>query len=298
MKILITGCNGFIGSYLVSRLGRIPEIELIVVSRSAPRVVPPNATPEILDITNGKQVSYCMARYIPDVVVHCAAMASVDMCESNKEEAWRVNVEATYGLLGEAEKWSAHFVFLSTDFVFSGRDRSYTESDIPNPVSFYGITKHQAEQYVMQSSTPWTLVRPVLVFGHSKPFMRKNVFSWIYGELKQGATMQLVDDQVRTPTYVEDLAWALTQIVLHKITGTIHIGGFEVLSVYAFGLRLAHYFQFATENLLPIPSKSLPGANLRPQRTVFNNLKAQRLLNYQPTPLEASFQQLKECLTD
>lgn len=298
MKVLVTGCNGFVGSHLVNRFAEVPGFELVVTSRTMPHVVPRNAIPEILDITNRQQIMYCMARYTPDVVVHCAAMASVDVCEKHKEQAWRVNVEGTAEFLRQAERWNAHFVFVSTDFVFSGRDLSNVESDLPNPVSFYGVTKHQAEQDIIQSTTAWTIVRPVLIYGNNTPLMRGNVFSWILGELKRGASVELVHDQVRTPTYVEDLVWGLVQIVLNRSTGIYPLGGAEAISIYAFGLRLAHYFQLSAGGITPVSSETLPGANLRPRRTVFENQKARRLLNYQPTALETSFQHLKECLTD
>jgi len=128
--------------------------------------------------------------------------------------------------------------------------------------------------------------------------MRENLFSLIYKKLEAGEGMNLVDDQFRTPTYVQDLVWSLTQIIEQRIIGIYHIGGAEAISIYAFGLRLAHCFNFSSEDLKPVPSKSLAGAELRPQRTVFENLKARRVLNYQPTPLETSFESLKERLTN
>jgi dTDP-4-dehydrorhamnose reductase len=298
MKILITGANGFIASHLIASLSGNPEMEIIVTSRSTPRFVPDSVTPDMLDVANKQQVAYCMSKYAPQVVVHCAAMASVDACEGHKEEAWQINVEGTQWLLEETEKSGAHFVFLSSDFVFSGRDMSNAETDEPNPVNFYGLTKQHAEALIMQSTAEWTIVRPVLVYGASAPYMRENLFSMIYKKLQSGAGMHLVDDQIRTPTYVQDLVWALKQIIERRITGIYHVGGAEAISIYAFGLRLAHYFHFNSEDLRPVPSKSLAGAQLRPQRTVFENLKARRVLNYQPTQLETSFESLKERLTD
>ncbi len=297
MRILVTGANGFIASHLIAALVRMPACEIIATSRTIPRFVPEGAISDLLDVTNKQQVTYVLARYAPDVVVHCAAMASVDDCETYKEEAWRVNVQGTQWLVEAAEDIGAHFLFLSSDFVFSGRDLTNAETDPPNPVNFYGVTKQKAELIVRQSTAPWTIVRPVLVYGASEAYMRENLFSMIYKKLDTGQEVILVDDQVRTPTYVQDLVWGLMEIMNRHILGILHLGGAEALSVYAFGLRVAHYFHFPTDGVKPVPSQSLPGADLRPQRTVFENLKARKVINYQPAPLETSFESLKERLT-
>jgi len=297
MKILIIGSSGFIASYLIAALECVERYQLVLASRTELQHVSGNSQVELLDIRDAAKVDYCVDLYQPDVIVHCAALANVDYCEANKDEAWQINVDGTRNLLKAAERVGAYFIFLSSDFVFDGTKAVYHEEDDLNPVSFYGLTKQHAEQYVRESSCRSIIVRPVLVYAWSDVGMRDNLFSFVLRKLNANENMRLVEDQIRTVTYVNDLVWVLTKLIEEQYEGILHVSGQEALSVYQFGLHVARHFNLNACLLSPVASHEFAGATLRPPRTVFDNRIARRELNFNPASIDRALQEIKDRLT-
>ena len=154
MKILITGSNGLLGQKLVKLLANKDGIELLATSKGENRISNQSGyTYKSLDITNQLEVEAIFDEFIPDTVINTAAMTNVDACESDKELCWDLNVNAVKYQIQAAEKHQSHYIHLSTDFVFDGEKGPYKESDIPNPLSYYGETKYQAEKLVQKAKT-------------------------------------------------------------------------------------------------------------------------------------------------
>src|SRR5215216_864163 len=128
--VLITGANGFVGTYLVERL-ITGNYFIIATGKGECRLAPAanNFLYESLDFTNEEEVAIVFERYRPSVVIHSGAMSRPDECELNPEAAFRTNVTGTINLLKHASRLKSFFVFLSTDFVFSGTKEIYTEDD-------------------------------------------------------------------------------------------------------------------------------------------------------------------------
>lgn len=112
----------------------------------------------------------------------------------------------------ECGRTKSFFLFVSTDFVFDGETGTYTEADIPNPVNFYGKTKAEAEDAVKEYDYEWAIVRTSLVYG--QPIGgRSNLLTVVQQKLNNGEKYKVVNDLVRTPTYVEDLAAGIVSII-------------------------------------------------------------------------------------
>jgi dTDP-4-dehydrorhamnose reductase len=281
-KVLITGANGFLGYYLTKLL--LESAYTVIASGRGECRLP--FTGEgfqytSLDFTQKEEVDSAIARYQPGIVIHCGAISKPDECEKDRENAFQNNVVATIHLLNASERIGARFIFLSTDFVFDGNKGMYTEAEERKAVNYYGHTKILAEDEVMQYPHPWAIVRTVLVYG--KPVAsRENLLTVVAKALEKGKQLSIFSDQIRTPTYVEDLAAGILQIIEKQVTGVYHLSGRDIMSPYQMAVAVADYLHLDASLIKSITEKDLKEPAKRPQKTGFNISKAKEELGYQP----------------
>jgi dTDP-4-dehydrorhamnose reductase len=281
-KILVTGANGLLGQKLVEQLVDEGRYDVIATGKGPCRLHGAGYTYRSLDITNPAEVDQVITLIAPDTIIHGAAMTNVDQCELNQEACFEANVKATEYLIQAAEKVQAHFIFVSTDFIFSGEDGPYDEEAEAAPVNYYGETKLIGENLVKASKTPWAIARTVLVYGIANDLSRSNIILWVKGSLESGKTIQVVDDQVRTPTLAEDLAAGCILIAEKKATGIFNISGSDVLTPYEMAMMTADYFELDKSLINKTDSTRFTQPARRPMRTGFSIDKARRELGYQP----------------
>jgi dTDP-4-dehydrorhamnose reductase len=183
-------------------------------------------------------------------------------------------------------------------FVFDGADGPYNETAIPNPVSYYGQTKLEAEHLVTASNCRWTILRTVLVYGIVSDMSRSNIVLWAKEALEKGNPINVVNDQWRTPTLAEDLADACLLAFSHKAEGIYHVSGKDFMSIAALVAKVADFYQLDKSLIKEISSASLNQAARRPVKTGFILDKAMTELNYHPHSFEEGLailnQQLKK----
>lgn len=282
-KIVITGVNGFVGNYLAEALVE-KKYFVIGTGKDSCRLNIPdkNFFYESLDFTNEQAVTSLIEKHKPAVIVHAGAISKPDDCELNKEKAFLVNVKGTQHLLSAASAYKSHFIYLSTDFIFSGNDEVYTETDKGKPVNYYGETKLQAEAEVIQYPYDWTVVRTVLVYGHPKAG-RQNLLTNVANALKNGQPLNIYNDQFRTPTYVEDLVKGIVSIIEKRATGVYHLSGEDLLTPYQMACAVADYLNLNKELINSVTADTFQQPALRPPRTVFDLSKAKKDLDYKAT---------------
>jgi dTDP-4-dehydrorhamnose reductase len=280
--VLITGANGFVGYYLIQQL--LDKNFAVVATGKGGNRLPyqqENFCFRSLDFTSKENVAAVFQDVKPQVVVHCGAISKPDECEQNREAAFLSNVTGTINLLEASAAVQAHFVFLSTDFVFSGEKGFYQEEDERLPVNYYGETKVLAEDEVRQYPFRWSIVRTVLVYG--KTFSgRENIVTNTAIALQQGKALKIFDDQVRTPTYVEDLATGLVAIVQKGATGIYHISGEDIKTPYEVAVETARLLNLDSSLITPVKAHEFDQPARRPAKTGFDISKAKRELGYQP----------------
>ena len=284
MKILLTGANGLLGRHLVKKLAE-KGYEVIATAKGESKINSiSNGKVKFfsLDITDGAAVNKLMNEVRPDVLLHTAAMTQVDECELNKIDCWNTNVTATRFLIDSAKETKSRIIFISTDFVFDGLHGPYKEEDEPNPVNYYGSTKLAAEKAVIQSGLDWAIVRTVLVVGNTEDGQRQNILTWVKEKLEKGETIKVVDDQVRTPTYVEDLADGIILILEKKSKGIFHIAGKDTLTPYQIARQTAEFLKLNSKLIEKSDASNFTQAALRPPTTGFKIDKAKKELSYQP----------------
>ncbi len=297
MKVLITGSNGLLGQKLVDRSRNDPSLELIATSRGEDRSPEPLLDRyHSLDITDRAAVQRVFDQTGPDVVIHTAAMTNVDACELDPAACELQNVTATQNLVEAAKKHGSHFIFLSTDFIFDGKDGPYREEDRPAPLSIYGHSKLKGEQIVQGNLEKWAIARTIIVYGHAKGLSRSNVVLWAKSALEKGQPIRVVDDQWRMPTLAEDLAEGCLQIARKGATGIYHLSGPDGMTILELVQRVGAFFQLDTSIISPVKSSDLGQPAQRPPRTGFVLDKARLDLGYDPHGFEAGLAILRDQL--
>jgi dTDP-4-dehydrorhamnose reductase len=289
MKILLTGANGMLGSSLAEMLSK-SEHKIWATGRGECRLpshlLHANFSYHSLDITHKDDVDQIISLFKPDVIIHAAAITQVDDCELNKSFCYSVNVDGTRYLLESAEDMNARFCLISTDFVFSGESGPYSENDPTGAVNYYGQTKELAEQLVMSSRLNWSIARTVLLYGKSDPSKRSNFIYWVKQNLEDGKHIKVVNDQIRTPTFIPDLANGIGLMIEKGARGIFHLSGKDILTPYQMAILIAKHLRLNESLIEPVDASIFTQVGKRPLRTGFVIDKAIKELGYLPTSFE------------
>ena len=282
MKILYTGANGLLGQKISAATPQYSNHAFLATARGKNRTKNlGTASYASMDITDRQGIENVLSEFRPDVIIHGAAMTHVDECEQHKELAYNLNVVGTQNIVDAAKELGAHVVHISTDFIFDGQDGPYNEEGIPNPVSYYGETKLQAE-HIVQTVDSWSILRTVLVIGIAEDLSRSNIVLWAKGALEKAQPIRVVDDQFRTPTLAEDLAQGALLAATQMAQGIFNISGPDFMSIYELVESVAEHFGLSMATVTRVDSSTLNQPAVRPPRTGFNISKAVENLGYRP----------------
>ena len=291
MKVLITGSNGLLGQKLLHKLRVDNSIELIATSIGENRVTEKEGYKYIsLDITNKQELEKVIYSEKPNVIINTAAMTNVDACEDKKQECDNLNVDAVKYLSDCSLEINSHFIQISTDFIFDGSSGPYTEEAIPNPLSYYGLSKLKSETILLESTCKWTILRTIIVFGVAEKLSKGNLVLWAKGALEKGDPLNIIDDQFRSPTLAEDLADACILSFKKEKYGIYNASGKDIMSIFEIVERIAKHYNYSTKNMNRISTTTLNQIAGRPPKTGFILDKANIELGYNPHSFE-------ECLT-
>ena len=286
-RILVTGSNGLLGQKLTDLCLHDPEIVLIASSKGSNRHTDKvGYIYEDMDILDPIQVQQVIEKYHPDTIINTAAMTNVDACENDKENCYALNVGSVKSLIRLSEQYNIQLIHLSTDFIFDGENGPYTEEDQPNPLSYYGQTKLEAEQLLEQSSCKWVILRTIIVYGIVNDMSRSNIILWAKSALEKGNPINVVNDQWRMPTLAEDLAECCILAAKKNVEGIFNASGKDMLSILELVLKVAEYWNLDSSLINPIAADSLNQAAKRPKRTGFILDKSRNILGYDPKSFE------------
>jgi dTDP-4-dehydrorhamnose reductase len=250
-----------------------------------------------MDITSFEQVQEVIKKYKPHCIINSAAMTNVDQCEEDMVGAENLNINAVSHLIDAANQVDAHFIQLSTDFIFDGKAGPYKEDDEPNPLSFYGKTKLEAEKIIRAKSNKWSIIRTILVYGIVHDISRSNIVLWAKNAIEKGQPLKIVDDQFRSPTLAEDLAIGCQLVEQKEAEGIYNISGKDQMSIVSLVERVADYFQLDKTSIERVSSSTLNQPAKRPPITGFNLEKSIKELGYNPHSFEEGIELLMRQLT-
>jgi dTDP-4-dehydrorhamnose reductase len=282
-KVLLTGANGFVGYWLIEKLVEA-GMDVLATGRGKTSTSS-KVNYAQMDFTDPFALHDVFEKFQPDVVIHAGAISRPDDCERDQWQAFVTNVEGTVHLLTNAAEYKSHFIFLSTDFVFDGEKGMYVEDDALRPINYYGQTKLEAEEAVIEYEHRWSIVRTVSVYGPPLPG-KKNLISIVNQKLQDGEAYRVVDDQWRTPTHVEDLAAGIVLIVLQESAGVFHLAGADQTTPYRMAMMMAEILNLDSGNISRATAADFVEPAKRPLLTALDITKARKKLGYQPRTLE------------
>lgn len=295
MKVLVTGSNGLLGQKITELvLKKYPDITLVATGKGENRnAIKKGYEYRTMDITDLNSLKKVFEAEQPDVVIHTAAMTQVDDCEFKKEECVALNITAVKNIAKLSSISNFRLVHLSTDFIFDGTKKMYKEDEEPNPLSYYGWSKLEAEKAVITNASNYAILRTVLVYGTVSDMSRSNIMLWAYNTLKDGKKAKVVDDQFRTPTLADDLAQGCMLAALANGNDIFNIAGRDFIGIYELVEKIANMYGFEMTNISKVSSFTLNQPAKRPPITGLDISKAQKMLGYIPHSLEEG---IRKCI--
>lgn len=250
MKVLVTGVKGQLGHDVVNELKKRGHVAV-------------GTDVEEMDITDGEKVHEVMQKEKPDAVIHCAAYTAVDAAEEQVEFCRKINATGTENIAKECKDLDCKMLYLSTDYVFNGEgERPWEPDDKREPLNVYGVTKYEGELAVEKYVQKYFTVRIAWVFG-------VNGKNFIKTMLKLGEThkdINVVDDQIGSPTYTYDLSRLLVDMIETERYGRYHATNEGLCSWYEFAKEIFRQAGMDV-NVHPVTSEEFPSKAKRPHNS-------------------------------
>ena len=259
MKVLVTGVKGQLGYDVVKDLEKRGH-QPIGVDRDE------------MDLMDNEAIRTFIMNLRPEAIIHCAAYTAVDKAEEEPELCYQINAESVKVIAECTRELDAKLVYISTDYVFDGtKDGEYVETDLPNPISVYGSSKFRGGQYIQTILEKYYIARTSWVFGI-------NGHNFIKTMRRLGTeceSLTIINDQVGSPTYTQDLAPLLVDMVETDKYGIYHVTNEGFCSWYEFANEI--FKQSGIEvKTNPITTDQYPTAAARPLNSRLNKDKLKK----------------------
>jgi len=284
-KILLTGKNGQLGQDLQPLL--LPLGEVIALGK------------EELDLSNPDQIRECIKTHQPDLIINAGAYTAVDQAESEPELAHAINSEAPAIVAQCAQQIGARLVHISTDYVFDGENNQpYTEQDQPNPTGVYGQSKLAGELGIQNHCNNYIILRTAWVYG---AYGKKNFVKTMLRLGNERDKLNVVSDQVGTPSWTYDIAQAITGLISNLPSSPLqeiyHFTNSGIASWYDFSLAIFEEaqglgFPLIIKQVSPIPTADYPTPAQRPPYSVLSGEKIAKVLGNHPSQWRVSLRQM------
>jgi dTDP-4-dehydrorhamnose reductase len=245
-RFLITGASGLLGLNFCMQTCQQHHVTGIVNTHAVNSV---GFDVVQGDLSDFNFVARIVDRVRPEVIVHTAAMANVDLCETQPELASRVNAHLPGQIAGIAHNAGIRLVHISTDAVFDGKQGNYGEEDMPAPLRVYARSKMEGEQMVLEQH-PGAMVARVNFYGWSLSGQR-SLAEWFFNNLSRGAKVNGFTDVFFCPLLVNDLVALLLEAIDLELSGIYHVVSSECISKYAFGVEIARRFGLSEKLIRP-----------------------------------------------
>jgi dTDP-4-dehydrorhamnose reductase len=230
-KIAVTGASGLVGTRIIELLS--DTFSFIPLSVKD------------MDITDAHSVSSYMKDLQYDLLLHLAAYTNVNGAESEREKAFLINETGTKNLLDAVTASHKQMIYISTDFVFDGTEPPYVETSVPNPISAYGQSKYAGEKSLGKNGM---IVR--IAYPYRSSFdVKKDIFRSIRATLEAGKPLEMVEDSLMVPTFIDDIAYGLEYLMNNFSCDTFHLVGKDAMSPYTLAKTIARVF-LLDENLI------------------------------------------------
>ena len=287
--ILITGGTGLLGLNWAQSVKDRFNVTLGLHRR---RAVPPGTTGVDLPLNDAGRLTETIASLEPELVVHAVGMTSVEACEANPQTAKAVNVDVTAAVADACRRTETRLIHISTDHLFAGTRRAYTEEQDIEPLNVYARTKADAEKAALDRC-PGALVVRTNFFGWG-PAYRPSFSDWIISSLRSGKEIRLFDDVSITPILATELARSVHEIISRHGSGIFNVAGDDVITKLEFGRSVAEIFELDSGLIEPGKLADTTGLVRRPYDMSLSNAKTRALLERPLGGVKEHLQILKE----
>lgn len=268
MRALITGANGMLARAFLNKKPREWDVRVTDIDQ--------------VDITSRREVEDAVQKFSPEIILNCAAFTRVDECEEKKDLAFAVNGVGVGYLAESARQAGALLVHFSTDYVFDGsKGASYDEDDPANPLSVYGASKWEGECLIRKHLKDYLLIRTQWLYGEGGRHFVKTILRLAENQ----DVLKVVDDQVGSPTWTEDLAEATLALIEREATGIYHVVNEGSCSWYQFASRIIEEAGLSTK-VIPCTTAEFPLPAKRPAYSVLSTDRAKSVLGRGLPPWE------------
>jgi len=260
-KSLVIGSEGMLGIDVVTQLSfsgyevmgwDLDDIDIVIIDQMS----------KISDVK-------------PDIIINCAAYTAVDLAETEREKCYSVNVEGVKNLVDYCKNYDVPLVHFSTDYVFDGLKKGYSEDDVKNPINYYGKTKSLGEDIIINELNKFYLIRTSWLFGENG----KNFVDTISKLSSEKDKLDVVSDQHGSPTYTFDLSRSLVDIIKNKDFGVYHRSNDGECSWFEFAKEIVRLNDNACF-IKPCSSDKYPGDAKRPTCGVLSSYKLEPMRHW------------------
>lgn len=263
-KLLVTGSNGQLGREVARLYAARKDVELV------------NTDVGELDITNLENTLELVDKVRPYAIINCAAHTNVNACETDVDNAYKINALGPRNLSIAASRYGAKLVQISTDYVFAGdATKPYTEFDEPAPQGVYGKTKLEGERFVKQFADKFFIIRTAWLYGDGKNFVKT-----MLNLSETHDTVRVVADQVGSPTSTAELAKIIDRLVWTENYGVYH-GTCEGSCSWAEFASEIFRLAGRTTKVEYITSDEYPTPVKRPAYSVLDNYMLRLIFGYE-----------------
>ena len=288
-KVVFFGGSGLLAVNWATKICRDYEVYLIMHKRKI-------QLPEVKVIHFNEDFESSFTQFIstlkPDLIVNCAALTNVDLCESNPLMANEINTELPKKLAVISKKVKAKFIHISTDHLFDGKKKIYSEQDQVSPLNQYAKTKAAAEKEVLSIDENALIVRTNF-YGWGLSY-RKSFTDFILEGLRDKKDLQLFNDVYYSPIYIGELVRLIHLALEKNCAGLYNIVGSETISKYDFGIAIAEVFGLSKKSISPSLIERKKGLVIRPKNMALSNEKLLKKLNQPILTLKQQLMSLKE----
>lgn len=263
MKILVAGAKGQLGIDVVNKLSEKHEVV--------------GFDEKYLDITNLDNVVSNIKSIKPNLIINCAAYTNVDGCEENVDMAYKINTLGARNLAIASLENKSRLLHISTDFVFDGEKKEdYIEFDSTNPISVYGKSKLEGEKFIREICPRHYILRTSWLYGKNG----NNFVKTMMRLSENNKTLKVVDDQIGSPTYTEDLVEVINMIIQKEAYGTYHVSNAGKCTWNEFAKKIFELAEIKNIKVLPITTEELNRPAKRPKYSVMRNYMLELEFNY------------------
>ena len=290
MRVLVLGGSGLLGARLVEQY--VEKGCEVAYTYNRNKLEVEGAEAVRLDAMDYDAAGRAVAEAEPDLVIDTVAHPSVDFCETDKIDAYRINVASCEAAAVAARELGAKLVFISSTFVFGNREKPVTEADTPDPISHYGVLKLLGEQSA-KICPDHLILRTDQIYGWSRPGQKKSFVEGLLEKFEKGGKIEVCRDWYNRPTHVEDLALALIKLVEKEKSGIYHCVGGTFLSRVEWAKRIAKAFGEDESLIVPIDSAKLKLPARRPKCDV-SNAKLEKECGIRMRGVDAAMKEMAE----